>query len=117
MSGRAERGSALLEVLAALTIFALAAVGIVTLLAQTTDVERRAESVEQRLADQERLLVAVTLLTREDLDRRLGRRSAGPYVVEIQRPVRTLYRVTVALGDAPGAPDLATLVYRAEPAR
>ena len=116
MSGRPDRGVALLEVLAALTIFALAAVGIVALLAQTTDVERRAEFAEQRLADEERLLAAVTLLTRDDLDRRLGRRTAGPYVVEIQRPVRTLYRLTVALGEAPEAPDLATLVYRAEPA-
>jgi type II secretory pathway pseudopilin PulG len=106
---------ALLEVLAALTIFATAAVSVVGLLAQSTEHERRAESAEQRLADEERLLAAVALLTRDDLDRRLGRRAAGPYVVEIQRPVRTLYRVTVALGDAPDAPDLATLVYRPEP--
>jgi type II secretory pathway component PulJ len=108
---------ALLEVLAALTIFATAAVSVVGLLAQSAEHERRAEAAERRVADEERLLTAMTLLTRDDLDRRLGRRTAGPYVVETQRPDRVIYRITVGLADAPDAPDLATLLYRPEPAR
>jgi hypothetical protein len=112
-----ERGVALLEVLAALAIFAAAAVSAVGLLAQDAELERRAEAAERRVADEERLLTAMTLLTRDDMDRRLGRRSAGPYVVETQRPERLIYRVTVGLADAPDSPDLATLLYRPEPVR
>lgn len=111
----AERGVALLEVLAALTILAISAVSVVSLLADSTEHERRAEVAEVRLADEERLLAAITLLTRADLDRRLGQRGAGAYVVEIQRPTVVIYRVTVATVDAPQAPDLATLLYRPEP--
>lgn len=110
-----ECGVALLEVLAALLIFSTAAVSVVGLLDQSTEHERRAEAAERRVADEERLLTAMTLLTRDDLDRRLGRRTAGPYVVETLRPTPVIYRVTVGLADAPDAPDLATLVYRPDP--
>jgi type II secretory pathway pseudopilin PulG len=99
----------LLEVLAALTIFAFAAVSAVGLLAQLSDSERRGQIDETRVADQNRLLTAYSLLTRSDLDLRLGRRVVGPYVVEVQRPDTVLYRITV--GDSTG-PDLVTLLYR-----
>jgi hypothetical protein len=99
----------------AVAILATAGMTLVSLLAQSADHERRAEEVEQRLADEERLLTAITLLSREDLDRRLGRRTTGPYVVEVQRPTRVLYRVTIASADSAARPDLATLVYRPEP--
>lgn len=112
----AERGVALLEVLVAVTIFATAALGVVQLLAEAADHERRAEAVEQRLADQERLMAAYSLLTRNDLDRRLGARWVGAYMVEVHRPHPALYRVTVA-ADSVSTPDLATLVYRPEPSR
>jgi type II secretory pathway component PulJ len=114
---RARRGIALLEVLVAVAILASAALSVVALLAQMSDFERRAEATETRLGDEERLLTALTLLTRDDLDRRLGQRTAGPYVVEIQRPDRVLYRLAIGTSDAPSHPDLATLVYRPEAAR
>lgn len=112
-----ERGVALLEVLVALTIFATAALGLVSLLAQSAEHERRAEDAERVLADEERLMTALSLLLRSDLDLRLGSRTAGPYVVEVQRPAAALYRVSIARADAPAAPDLVTLAYRPEPAR
>jgi type II secretory pathway pseudopilin PulG len=107
----------LLEVMVAVAILATAAVSVVGLLAQSAQHEQRAEEVERRLADQERLLTAMTLLSRDDLDRRLGQRSAGPYVVDVQRPTRVLYRVSIALGDSALWPDLVTLIYRPEPSR
>jgi type II secretory pathway component PulJ len=106
---------ALLEVMVAVAILASAAVSIVALLAQSADHERRAAAFEAQIADEERLLTAVALLTRSDLDRRLGRRTAGPYEVEIQRPRPELYRVTIGLRDE--AADLATLLYRPERAQ
>jgi hypothetical protein len=101
--------------MAALAIFAAASVSVLGLLAQGAEHERRAEAAETRIADEERLLAAFTLLNRQDLDRRLGRRTVGPYVVEVQRPAAEIYRLTVGLKDAPVAPDLATLIYRSAP--
>ena len=106
---RRARGAVLLEVVAALTIFAFAAAAAIALLSQLSDGERRAHANERTVADQERLMAAYALLAREDLDRRLGRREVGPYVVEVQRPEQALYRVTI--GDSTGA-DLITLLYR-----
>lgn len=107
-----ERGALLLEVLAALTIFGASALTTLSLLTQLSESEHRAQAVERRLTDQDRLLTAYSLLEREDLDRRLGTRAVGPYVVEVQRPAPTLYRVTI--GDSGGV-DLATLLHRPEP--
>jgi len=103
------RGAVLLEVLAALTIFSLSAAGTLSLLTQVSETERRLQFQERRLADQERLMAAYSLLSRIDLDRRLGSRAVGNYLVEVQRPEQTLYRVTI--GDSSGI-DLATLLYR-----
>jgi len=107
-----NRGVALLEVLIALAILAGAAVAVVSLLAEMSDHEWRAEVTEARLADEERLLTALTLLARDDLDRRLGQRTVGPYLVEVQRPDRALYRLTVGTASDGSRPELATLVYR-----
>ncbi len=109
---RTERGAVLLEVMAALTIFALAAASALSFLSQLADSTTRAQTTERRLADEDRLLTAYSLLSRTDLDRRLGSRAIGPYVVEVQRPRVDLYRVTI--GDSVAA-DLATLLYRPEP--
>jgi type II secretory pathway pseudopilin PulG len=100
---------ALLEVLAALTIFVFAAVYALTLLGQLSDSEHRAHSDERRVADQNRLLTAYALLLRAELDQRLGHREVGPYLVEVQRPEAALYRVSI--GDSTG-PDLVTLLFR-----
>lgn len=104
-----ERGALLLEVLAALTIFGVAALSAIGLLRQATDSEQRASAHEIRLADMDRLLAAHSLLRREELDQRLGTRINGPYLVEVQRPRPDLYRI--AIGDS-SVIDLATLVYR-----
>jgi type II secretory pathway pseudopilin PulG len=104
----------LLEVLVALVILATAAMSVLGLVAQSAEQARRAEEAEHSLAEAERLLIAMTLLVRRDLDLRLGRRTAGSLVVEVQRPHPVLYRVSVARSDAPDSPDLVTLVYRPE---
>ena len=69
------------------------------------------------MADEERLLAAYPLLPRGDLDRRLGRRHVGPYVVTVERPERTLYRVALARQEASDVEDLVTVVFRPEGAR
>lgn len=113
---RAERGMALLEVLAALTILAVAGLALTQLVAGAVRATATAQQREVEQADEDRLLTAYTLLTRGDLDLRLGSRDVGAYVMTIARPERTLYRIAVARDTAPTVEDLVTVVYRPSPA-
>jgi hypothetical protein len=54
----------------------------------------------------------MTLLTRADLDRRLGTHRIGEFAVEVQRPERTLYRIAIAGAEAGANELLVTVVYR-----
>ncbi|MGH7612407.1 MAG: type IV pilus modification PilV family protein [Gemmatimonadales bacterium] len=115
--GPRERGVALLEVLAAVLIFGVAGLGFVELVAGGTRAVAAARARERELADEERLLAALTLLAREDLDRRIGIRVIGPYAIEVERPEQTLYRLSIRRQGTRGVEDLVTVVYRQEPPR
>ena len=110
-----RRGVALLEVLAALVILGVGGLALVELVTGGTRALADARVRETELADQDRLLTAYALLTRTELDQRLGRHDVGPYVVEVQRPERSLYRISLARQAAREVEDLVTVVYRAEP--
>lgn len=108
---RARRGAVLLEAIAALTILATAGAAVVAMAAQS------ARAVEHaRLADAESLRAstffdAVFLWPREDLDRHLGVREQGSWLMAVDRPSRHLYVVTLA--DSAGrAILLRTVLYR-----
>jgi len=79
--------------------------------------ERDASIREGDLAAEERLLAALTLLKRPELDQRLGRHHLGEFVVDIERPERTLYRIALARAGSPQVEELVTVVYRREAAR
>jgi len=113
---RGERGVALLEVLVAVLILSVAALTLVEVVSSATRAVTMARARETELADEERLLAALTLLAWTDLDRRLGSREIGPYVVSIERPERTLYRIALGRRAAPTVEDLVTVVYRQAPA-
>ena len=115
MTPRAERGIALLEVLAALLILSLTGMGALQLVARGLRDELDASNRELTLATEERLLAATTLLKREELNQRIGRRAVGEFIVDIQRPERTLYRIAVLQTTSPEIEDLVTVVYRPEP--
>lgn len=110
---RAERGVALLEVLAAVVLLGVAGLALVELVAGGARAVAVARERERELADQERLLTAWSLLKREELDRRIGDRVVGPYVMRVQRPERGLYRLAVGRSAALGVEELVTVVYRA----
>lgn len=110
-----ERGIALLEVLAAVVILTIAGLTLVQFVAQVTASTRTARDREVEQLDEERLLVATTLLTRSDLDLRIGDRDVGPYVVMVARPEPSLYRIAVGRETAPTIEDLVTVVYREHP--
>lgn len=115
MSRASTRGIALLEVIVALAILAIAATSGVQLLVQASDTFARRAVAEQRLADASRLLAAVSLLTRADLEARLGSRTAGPYLVTIRRVEPVLFGIEVRDREGAASAVLETLLYRLVP--
>jgi type II secretory pathway pseudopilin PulG len=104
----------LLEVLVAMVILAMAGIGLVEVVGAGLRAERDARERERMLAAEERVLAAMTLLNRNELDQRIGRRQIGEFVVDVQRPERTLYRIALLQEQSPHVEDLVTLVYRRE---
>jgi hypothetical protein len=111
---QSERGVVLFEVLVAVVILATAGIGLVELVGSGLRAERDARQRESTLATEERLLSALTLLNRKELDQRIGRRRVGEFVVDVQRPEKTLYRIALLQEQSPQVEDLVTVVYRAE---
>jgi len=111
---RGRRGVALLEVLVALVILTTAGVSLVGLVGAGLRWEYDARERERVLADEERLLAALTLLKRNEFDRRIGRHVVGTFVVDVQRPEPTLYRIAIAQTVSAQVEDLVTVVYRSE---
>ena len=114
---RNERGVALLEVLVALVILATAGIALTELVGAGLLGERDARAREAILATEDRLLAALTLLRREELDQRIGRRQLGELIVDVQRPEPTLYRIALLQLTSPHVEDLVTVVYRREESR
>ena len=111
---RSNRGIALLETLVALAIVSGAGLALLDLVTGGLRAERDARERERVLAAEERVLTALTLLKREELDRRLGRHPIGQLVADIERPERTLYRIALSQEQSPHVEDLVTVVYRRE---
>ena len=112
-----ERGVALLEVLVALAILGGAGAALVASLAAGMRARHDISERETEIRTADRILTATSLLSRPDLDRRLGRHPAGEMLVEIQRPNPVLYRLSVSQSSRPKLDLLATVVYRPEPPR
>jgi len=107
-----RRGAALLEVLAAVAVLAFAGVGFLELVGAHTRATGEAVERENEQADEDRLLSAWVLLTREDLELRLGTTRTGPYLVTVHRPETMLFRISIARTSSPEVEDLVTMVYR-----
>lgn len=109
---RDERGVVLLEVLVALTLLVVSGVSVVSLLSASLRSEMALAEREGTLREADRVLVALTLLARTDLDRRLGRHPAGPFVAEVRRPEPSLYRIGLRESDTAAVELLVTVVHR-----
>src|SRR5881296_538167 len=112
---RSDCGIALLEVLVAVAILSGAGLALLDFVTAGLRAERDARERERILAAEERVLTALTLLKRDELNRRLGRHPIGELIVDIQRPEQTLYRIALTQASAPQVEDLVTVVYRREP--
>jgi type II secretory pathway component PulJ len=109
-----RRGVALLEVLVSLAILTGAGAGLVAALAAAMRSEHRLRREEAIILSADRVLAATTLLSRADLERRIGTHPVGDFVVQVQRPRPTLYRIAIAQASTPEIDMLATVVHRPE---
>jgi hypothetical protein len=112
---RGERGVALLEALVALSVLATAGIGLVALARAAVDGELRSAATERTLGAADRVLTATTLLRRPELDQRLGEHQVGDFLVRIQRPGPTLFRLAISEASTPSVELLVTVVYRPAP--
>jgi hypothetical protein len=113
-------GAALLEAMVALTILTVAGAWAVAMANQSADAIRRVREADAEIRRASGFLDAVALWPREDLDRRLGDRREGEWVLSVERPALSLY--TIVLSTAPdseaGRPTgrvlLSTALFRPE---
>ena len=116
MTRRCNRGMTLLEVLVALAILGAAATGVAGLASQAWRTVYAAREADRSVGEASAFLDAVALWPREDLDQRLGDRVQRPWRLRIDRPLPTLYVVT--LTDSSGRDTLLTTsLFRPEPPR
>jgi len=100
----ARDGVVLLEVLVALAILGVVGAATAAMALGAGDTVRRAQRADDEINRASALLEAVALWPREDLDRHLGRRAQGEWLMNVGHPVPALY--TVSLTDSTGTHDL-----------
>ena len=105
-----SRGAALFEAIVALAIVTTAGVSAARFVVETIHAEGELAEREKLLLDADRVLAATSLLRAEELAPRLGARTIGEFVVDIQRPEPELYRIAVS--ERGGTEMLVTVVYR-----
>lgn len=106
-----RRGFALLEAIIALAILGGGALTTIAVLHEAGEIEALTRARETEATEIGRIMTAMSLLSRHDLDRRLGWRDVRGYAVSVTRPSTSVYRVAIA---RPASQDaaLVTLVYR-----
>jgi len=92
----ARSGTALLEVIAAVTIVSIGALTVMSVARQSILAVRQSRDAEEELTSASTFLEAVALWPREDLDRRLGERSQGRWRMYVERTSQRTYDVVLS---------------------
>lgn len=95
---RSRSGVVLLEVLVALAILGAIGASAAVLATDAANVVHRAQRAEDEIRRASALLEVVSLWPRDDLDRHIGTRAQGDFMMEVARPTASLY--TVVLRDS-----------------
>ena len=103
-------GTVLLEVMLALGILAIAGGALLALTSENSRALAGAGASDERIQRADDFMAVVSLWNAEDLDRRLGVRRQGPWLLTIQRSRPALY--DVVLMDSASRPVLATALFR-----
>ena len=90
-----REGVALLEALVALVILTTAGATAVTMAAEAARDIQRARRAEGEMRAANAFFDAVSLWSRDDLDRHLGNRPQGAWLMRVDRPSPTLYVATL----------------------
>ena len=109
---RDERGAALLEVLVALVLITTSGLATIGALDAALRDAIALEAIEAQQQHANALLQDYSLLSRGDLDQRIGEQHVGPLFVRVTRPQRALYRVAVGELTHPDRELLATVLLR-----
>jgi len=104
----------LLEAIVALAIITIAGVAAAIAVRQGAESVTRVTATEAEVRRASAFLDAVALWPRADLDRHLGDRAEGPWQMRVDRPLPTLY--LVSLSDS-GRQLLRTAIYRPDTAQ
>lgn len=105
----------LLEAIVALAILSSAGVVMVSFAAENARAVAQARSAESDLRAANAFFNAVSLWSRDDLDRHLGDRHQGHWIMRVDRQRPTLYVITLS-DSTRRAPFLRTSLYRPETA-
>jgi type II secretory pathway pseudopilin PulG len=89
----ARVGAVLLEVLVALTILSTAGAALIAMTVDAMRAVERARAADAELQRANAFFNAVALWPREDLDRHLGDRHQGKWIMRVDRPGSDLYVV------------------------
>ncbi len=109
---RNERGAALFEVLVALVVITSSGVATIGALDAAMRNAIELEAIEAQQQHANALLQDYSLLSRGDLDQRIGEQHVGPLFVRVTRPQRALYRVAVGELTHPDRELLVTVLLR-----
>ena len=101
----------MLEVIVALTIFMIAGLSTAVWVRQTLLTVDHAHAVVEEVSAASDYLDRIALWPREDLDRNLGMRREGPWIVHLERLTSTIYAVDI--GESSSSRLLRTWLYRA----
>jgi type II secretory pathway pseudopilin PulG len=108
---RPKQGVVLLEALVAMTILATVAATAIALTVESAQAVSRARRSDRDMQSADAFLSTVALWPREDLDRHLGDRVQGRWLLRIDKTQAAVY--TITLSDTnPHRPLLATSLFR-----
>jgi type II secretory pathway pseudopilin PulG len=93
---RAKQGVVLLEALVSMTILATVATTAIALTVESAQTVSRARQNDREMRSANAFLSTVALWPREDLDRHLGDRLQGRWVMRIDKTRAALYTITLS---------------------
>ena len=94
-SRRCRAGAALLEAIVALAVFGSAGTAALVLVRDSARAVEHARRAEREMRDADAFMAAVSLWTRDDLDRRLGDRAQGRWRLTVLHPEPSMYEVAL----------------------
>jgi len=95
-----------------MALLAVTGLGWAALAIENAHAATRARQTDETTVQASRFFAAVSFWSRDDLDRHLGTRPEGPFLLHVERLAPTLYRVRLVSAAAPTSAVVETVLYR-----